>query len=123
MIRDVDDAMAAVVPVIVQYRRTSNLTHGITTLRDLIELLVRAGHDEAAMELLGALSNPTVKSTYGVESARLDTAREIATARSDDATVSAWIERGSTHSSMWAIDHAIEVLTGIAHPGDAPPVP
>jgi predicted ATPase/DNA-binding winged helix-turn-helix (wHTH) protein len=111
---DVDDAMAAFIPVLKQYRRTRSFTHAITGLRNLVELLARAGHHDPAMVLFGALSNPDVKTTYGIESDNLQAARETATRHSDPAAVSSLIEQGSSNSVMWAIDHAIETLTEIS---------
>jgi predicted ATPase/DNA-binding winged helix-turn-helix (wHTH) protein len=111
---DVRDAVAAFGPLLAQYRRTRSLTHGITALRNVIQLLVRAGHDEPAMVLFGALSNPTVKSTYGSESALLDQARATVEERIGSAAVGAAIEHGSRHDVIWAIDDAIDTLADIA---------
>ena len=75
------------------------------------------------MVLLGALSNPDVKSTYGIESRRLDGAQAIATERAGRAAVSDWLQQGSTHSAIWAVEHAIAVLTEIEQGGrsETPP--
>ncbi len=107
---DVHDAVAAFGPLLAQYRRTRSHTHGITALRNVIQLLVRTGHDEPAMVLFGALSNPTVKSTYGSESVLLDEARETVEHRIGSAAVATAIEHGSRHDVVWAIDHAIATL-------------
>lgn len=123
---DVDDAMAAFVPVLADYRRARSLTHAITALRNLIELLVRAGHDESAMVLLGALSNPNIKSTYGVESENLEVARATVIERRGSAAVTSWMAKGSARTATWALDHAIDVLDGIGSAGVAdvsPPSP
>ena len=107
---DTEAAMAAFVPVLAHYRRTRSLTHGITALRNLIGLLVRAGDDEPAMVLLGALSNPDVKSTYGIESERLVSARETVVERVGAGPVEAWLAEGAARTPAWAIDYAIDVL-------------
>lgn len=108
---DLDEARAAFVPVLANYRRTQSLTHAVTALRNLVELLVRARQDETAMTLLGALSNPDVKATYGAESDRLDEARGTVAGRVDRDLVATWIARGAAHDPLWAVDHAIGVLS------------
>jgi len=113
---DIGEAMAAFVPVLTQYRRSRSFTHAATGLRNLIELLVRAAHYEPAMVLLGGLSSPDVKATYGIESEYLDKARETATRHIGPTAVSSLIQQGSCHSVTWAIDHAIDVLTEIGAP-------
>jgi predicted ATPase len=107
---DTDEALAAFGPVLARYRRVWSLTHGVTALRNLIGLLVRADRDEPAMVLLGALSNPEVKSTYGAESELLDGARLTVEQRNPTSAVSAWIEQGRAHDAVWALDYAIELL-------------
>ncbi len=107
------DVMAALVafrPLLVEYRRMRRDSHGITTIRNLIEALVRAERYQPAMELLGTVSRREMKATYGAESGRLDEARSIATARVGAESVESWIERGAAHDLSWALDHAIEVL-------------
>lgn len=108
---DIDEARAAFVPVLANYRRTQSMTHAVTALRNLVELLVRARQDETAMTLLGALSNPDVKATYGAESDRLDAARDTVAGRVDDDVVAAWIAEGAVHDPLWAVDHAISALS------------
>jgi len=107
---DVDDAMAAFSAVLRGYRRTRSLTHATTAMRNLIWLMVRAKHDEHAMVLLGALTGPEVKSTYGAESELLVDARTAAEGRSGTDQVGAWIDQGMHHDAVWALDHAIAVL-------------
>jgi predicted ATPase len=107
---DTEEALAAFGPVLARYRRVWSLTHGVTALRNLIGLLVRANRDEPAMVLLGALSNPDVKSTYGAESELLDGARLTVEQRNPTSVVTAWIERGRTRDAVWALDYAIELL-------------
>lgn len=110
-VHDVDAARAAFVPVLKHYRRIRSLTHAITALRNLVELLVRAGDDETAMVLLGAVSTPHVKSTYGVESQRLGEARSTVEERTEPGRVEEWIAHGAAHDPIWAIDHAVGVLS------------
>lgn len=108
---DVAEAGAEFVPVLAEYWRARSVTHAITALRNLVELLVRAGDDETAMVLLGAMSNPDVKATYGAESQHLDEARATVESRVGPHIVEAWIDHGADHDVLWAVDHAIGVLS------------
>ncbi|MEL6983197.1 MAG: hypothetical protein AAFO29_12300, partial [Actinomycetota bacterium] len=107
---DTEEALAAFGPVLAHYRRVWSLTHGVTALRNLIGLLVRAERDEPAMVLLGALSNPEVKSTYGAESELVTDARRTVEHRNPASTVTAWIDRGRAQDATWALDYAVELL-------------
>ena len=108
---DITEAIRAFEAVLVQYRRTHHLTHAITALRNLIVLLVRDERDEPAMRLLGALSGPDVKATYGAESAELAAARATVEARRGSESVERWIDEGSGRSTTWALDMAITLLS------------
>jgi predicted ATPase len=109
---DVEAALSAFTPVLVDYRRIRNLTHGITALRNLIGLLVRAAYDEPAAVLLGTLSNPDIKSTYGAESELVDQARTELAGRNPADVVARWNEEGQAHDALWALDYAVEFLAG-----------
>lgn len=110
---DTARSFAAFVPLLVRYRRARSDTHAITTLRNLIEVMARADMHEPAMILLGALSRPDVKATYGIESERLVEAQLRATDAAGAATVEGWMELGAARDAGWAVDYAIEVLTTI----------
>jgi tetratricopeptide (TPR) repeat protein len=105
------DPPAAFLPLLEEYRRTQNLTHAITALRNLVEAMVAGDMTEPAMVLLGALSNPDVKSTYGAESDRIVATVEAAIAATGATTVEEWIQEGRSHNVAWALDHAIDVLS------------
>ncbi len=110
---DVNTALAAFRPRLVEYREMRSDSHGITTIRNLIEALVRANRYQPAMELLGAVSRPEVKLTYGAESDHLHEARSIAIDQAGADLVERWIARGAVHDLSWALDHAINVLDAI----------
>ena len=99
--------------VLERYRRIRSYTHAVTAMRNLVEVLVRAGMHEAAMVLLGGLSNPKVKSTYGAESERIDEARTAATDAAGSSRVDGWISQGAAHDVTWTLDYAVDVLTGL----------
>lgn len=107
---DAADSLRAFEEVLVRYRRQHDVTHAVTALRNLIVLLVREGRDEPAMRLLGALSAPTVKATYGAESATLAEARATAADRCGSDRVERWIAEGRGRDTSWALDTAIELL-------------
>jgi tetratricopeptide (TPR) repeat protein len=106
-----DQALTQFEPVLRMYRRTGSASHGITALRNLIDLLTRIGDDEMAMRLLGALTSDTLKATYGEESARLVTARQTVETRHGVDVVSNWTRPTSGRGYRWALDAAIEHLT------------
>lgn len=114
---DVKKVLVAFRPVLIEYRRMRSDSHGVTTLRNLIEALVSAGRYEPAMELLGALSRPDIKATYGIESEHLDEARAVACAELGADSVERLIGRGAAHDLTWAFDHAIDVLDAIGDEG------
>ena len=111
---EIDAALDAFEPVLSHYRRTPSSTHAITAVRNLIVLLVRAGHDRPAAELLGALSTPEAKATYGAESELLDEARKTIDHRNDPDSVVAWLATGTARGPGWALDHAIATLAQLA---------
>jgi len=107
---DIDQAMAAFSAVLGEYRRTRSMTHAITALRNLIGLMVRAGRDETAMVLLGAVQSADIKTTYGAESEQLLEACHIVEERHGPEQATTWIEQGAHHDAAWALDHAIAAL-------------
>lgn len=108
---DLDAARTTFVDLLSRYRRIRSITHAITALRNLVALLVRSGDHETAMVLLGALSSPDVKATYGAESRLLDEARHTAEEKVDDDLVEQWVNEGAAHDPLWALDHAISILS------------
>lgn len=64
------DAVPGFERLIRHWARLGDRTHQWTTLRNLVELLVRIEAHEPAAELIGALSNASIPS-YGAEQARL----------------------------------------------------
>lgn len=108
---DTEAALAAFEPVLRLYLQTRNVTHGVTALRNLIELLVRVGDDEMAMRLLGALSKPSVKASYGTELELLEAARDTVAARQGAVRVDEWIDAGAEREPLWALEAATVHLT------------
>jgi predicted ATPase len=107
---DPEAAQRAFSSILAACRRNGNLTHAVTVLRNLVELLVRLGDDELAMIVLGAVSNHGARSPYGDEAVRLDEARRTVEARSGLTTVERWLAKGGSRGAPWALAHAIERL-------------
>jgi hypothetical protein len=72
------------------------------------------------MELLGAVSKPDLKSTYGAESERLDEARATAIEQVGSELVVSWTARGAVRDLSWALDHAIDTLDATVFGDDRP---
>jgi predicted ATPase/DNA-binding SARP family transcriptional activator len=69
------EAVGAFAAVIEHWRQEGACTHQLTTLRNLVVLLVRMGWAREAAELLGAVEHDAVAPTFGVEADRLADAR------------------------------------------------
>jgi predicted ATPase/DNA-binding winged helix-turn-helix (wHTH) protein len=104
---DPDDAVDAFADILDHWRRHGSVTHAVTTLRNLVELLVRMGEDQLAMTLLGALSTASVQSPYGEAEMRLDAATSEVSEHVGDAMVSAWMSNGAQHDVHWALETAL----------------
>jgi tetratricopeptide (TPR) repeat protein len=90
-------ALPAFETILREFRRHGCQPHSATALRNLIDVLARAGHDQTAMVLLGSLEG-AAKSTYGTELERLEAARNVVTARAGHARVADWVAAGSARS-------------------------
>jgi len=100
-------ALASFGPVLAGYRRSGDVSHSVTALRNLVDLLVRIGDDEVAMSLLAALSSEAVKSSFGEEAHRLELARRTVVGRAGAALVERWTARAAGRGPAWALDLAI----------------
>lgn len=105
-----DEAIERFRPILRGLQRDGNLTHAATTLRNLIELLVRLGMDEPAMTLLGALSDDDVKNTYGLEEERLSACRSQVESRAGIGPAARWAANGSGQGVRWALAFGRETL-------------
>ena len=111
---DLDDAADGFRTMLSAFRRTGNLTHAITALRNLAVFLVRVGDDRTAMEILGALSSDELKSTFGAEAVDVDACRAEVVDRVGVAVVDRWMAAGhgqGTHDAIGAALAALERLT------------
>ena len=116
-------ALPAFDAILRDFRRYGCRSHSTTALRNLVDVLARAGHDEAAITLLGSLEG-AAKSTYGAELERLEAAREEVTGRVGQERVAAWVGHGAARAAdpAAAVDIALDHLAAIAdHDGPGPP--
>jgi predicted ATPase len=90
-------ALPAFETVLREFRRYGCRPHSATALRNLVDVLARAGHDRTAMVLLGSLER-AAKSTYGAELERLESARALVTARVGHGRVAEWLAAGAARS-------------------------
>ena len=92
-------AVGAFRAIIDHWRRAGDWTHQWTTLRNLVDLLVRLEIDEPAALILGAASRSTsAPPVYGVGADRLARAEELMQSRLGVDRFRAAVERGSTTS-------------------------
>ena len=102
---------------VAHWRVTGNRTLQLTTLRNLVILLTRAGADVAAVELATAIEACTdIHATYGEEARRLREAAAAARSRlpervSDEATA-----RGAARTLDDAAQEVLRVLAGLQRP-------
>ena len=95
--------------VIAHWRRLGDWTHQLTTLRNLVDLLVRIGADEPAAMLYGAVRDAEPPS-FGAEADRLDDAWAQLEERLGSDPAAGIASRGRQLRSPEAVDRALEVL-------------
>lgn len=95
--------------VISHWRRLGDWTHQLTTLRNLVELLVRVGADESAALLHGAVRDAAPPS-FGDEAARMDDAWAQLEERLGPDTAADLANRGRQLRSPEVVDTALAIL-------------
>jgi tetratricopeptide (TPR) repeat protein len=108
-------ALPAFDAVLRDFRRYGCRSHSTTALRNLVDVLARAGHDEPSMVLLGSLEG-SAKTTYGTELERLEAARDAVTGRAGHARVAEWLAAGAarSHDPSAPVDLALAHLAHVA---------
>lgn len=110
---DLVRASNTLVDALGRYRQIRNHSHAVTALRNVVVLLTRAGHSEAAMKIAGAVGHDA-SATYGVEVDELADAVGAATAEHGETEVNGWISEGTGRDTAWALDLAIGALADVA---------
>ena len=106
---DTARALALFRRVVDHWRRLGDYTHQLTTLRNLVELLARAGADEPAALLHGAVAAGATP-TFGSEADRLATAWASVEDRLGAERAAALAQRGRGLAPARMVDEALAVL-------------
>lgn len=105
---DPREALPAFAELLEHWRRSGNWTQQWTTLRNLVELLVRAGDDEPAITIAAAAAaDDRAAPTFGAESDRLAEALVTAHARLGAERAAAARVRGQRMHPQEVIDYAL----------------
>ncbi len=106
---DADRALALFQRVIDHWRRLGDYTHQLTTLRNLVELLVCVGADEPAALLHGAVAAGATPS-FGPEADRLATAWETLESRLGAEAAATLARRGRGLTPARMVEEALAAL-------------
>lgn len=112
---DPSDAVPGFAELIEQWRRSGNWTQQWTTLRNLAELLVRVGADDAAVTIANA-SWEGGSTGFGRESDRLERALATACARLGQQRYETACRRGRDLRRHDAVDYALAVVSDLSQP-------
>lgn len=93
--------------------------HLVTTLRNLLDVLVALGADEAAAELWGAVGDDRLARTYGVERERLTRARRALGRRVPADVLDDRVATGAARDTAEAARAALATLADL-RPGERP---
>jgi predicted ATPase/DNA-binding SARP family transcriptional activator len=107
-----DRAIRLFSEVIVHWRRLGDWTHQLTTLRNLVELLVHVDANEPAAVLHAAVVDASPP-TFGEEADRLATAGAELERRLGPDRLAAATTRGQLLQPGQMIDHALDALEGL----------
>jgi len=116
---DPDRALRAFPRLITDWQRHGNLTHLVTTLRNVTELLVRVDAHEAAAQLLGALQSRDLKGSYGDEARRLADARTTLERALGSGLLQRSMAQGEGKDLSWATALALHTIEQLAAGADA----
>lgn len=89
------EALVAFEDVVVRWLERGDRTHLLTTLRNLVDLLLRLDAPDAAAELLGAVARADVSPTFGAEGERLARAHEQLAGALGDARLADLLRTGA----------------------------
>jgi hypothetical protein len=109
---EIDRALELFRDVIAHWRRLGDHTHQLTTLRNLVELLVRIRADDDAAVLYGAVTAASVPS-FGAEAQRLEAAWEQLERRLGREAARAAADRGRQLTAAETVEEALTVLDGL----------
>jgi tetratricopeptide (TPR) repeat protein len=116
---DPDRALRAFPRLIADWQRRGNLTHLVTSLRNVVELFVRVGAHDAAAQLVGALHGGDLKGSYGDEARRLAHARTSLERALGAALLQQFMAQGEGKDLTWASALALHTIEQLAPSEDA----
>jgi predicted ATPase len=119
---DPTGALHAFARLIEDWQRHGNLTHLVTSLRNLIELFVRIGALEPAGQILGAVQANRVKRTYGDEARRLAAVHWSLEQALGARRLERAIAQGEGQDLHWASTVALHTIAQVTSPSP-PPLP
>ncbi|MFS0699234.1 BTAD domain-containing putative transcriptional regulator [Cellulomonas sp. 179-A 4D5 NHS] len=102
------EALVAFEDVVVRWLERGDRTHLLTTLRNLVDLLLRLDAPDAAAELLGAVARADVSPTFGAEGERLARAHEQLVGALGDARLSDRLRTGAARDVESAARAALD---------------
>lgn len=108
------DAVRTFAEVVRWWLDRGDRTHLLTTLRNLVDLLLRTGATTATAELWGAVEAPGVSPSFGPERERLDRAHEALAARLPADRLAEAVAVGRTRGVEAAAQAALDALRGPA---------
>jgi tetratricopeptide (TPR) repeat protein len=92
------------------YTRHGNFVHAVITLRSLVALLVAVGDDHGATVLAAATSGDQIRTSYGIETARLPTVVADIEQRVGPGHFALWTREGQSLDLPEAVQLATEVV-------------
>jgi predicted ATPase/DNA-binding SARP family transcriptional activator len=116
------DAIDAFASVVARDTTLGDTVHLVTTLRNLVPLLVRIDEPAAAAELYGAVAGDGVQPTYGAEALRLGDAAAQARAALGDTAFDAAATSGE-RAGPWVAAETVAALLGARWPSRTSQVP
>lgn len=116
------DALPVFADLVGHWRRSGSWQQQWTTLRNLAELLVQVGAEDAAVAMTSSVcAHQADSAVFGAESARLDEAMATARHRLGEDRFRLAQEQGASTSRQQAVDHALATIARISSPtADAP---
>ncbi len=109
-----DIALAAFARIVEHWAARGVWTHQLTTLRNLVVLLVRIGRVEEAAWLAGAVADTEGTPAFGTSARRLAAAQDGARARLGDRRYRAAVERGRSLSQAEVVAQARAALAELS---------
>jgi predicted ATPase/DNA-binding winged helix-turn-helix (wHTH) protein len=109
---DVHNALDEYAVCLHEYARHGNFVHAVTTLRNLIEVLIAIGDDRGATILAAATSGDHLRPSYGVETTRLSAHLAAVEQRVGAAHFATWTGEGQLLDVPQAVQVAVDLIDG-----------